>query len=75
MVRIIIILFYRDSLKYILKIHVSVITPEHCSECRSKILNSIESEPMPFKIPQRDGSSIIVLIQNPSINLGGMSEK
>jgi len=56
-------------------LHLSIITSKSCQECQAKTLYSIETKPMPFNIPQQNRFSIIVSIQNPSINITGTSEE
>ncbi len=61
--------------KYILQFHVSIITSETCKECAAKTLHSIQTQSMPFNIPQQDDSSIIVSIENPFVNIINDSER
>ncbi len=61
--------------KFILQFHVSIITSETCKECAAKTLHSIQIQSMVFNIPQEDGSSIIVSIEKPLVNITDDSER
>ncbi len=63
---------WKSSIKYILKIHLSIITSQSCENCQIETIRSIESKLMVFTFQQQDGSSIIVEIHKPIINRNGM---
>jgi hypothetical protein len=56
-------------------LHISIVTSETCEECLAKTLRFIQTQSMPFNIPQQDGSFIIVSVQNPFVNITGVSNK
>lgn len=61
--------YWFPSIQFILQFHVSIITSESCVECLMKTLQSIQTHSIPFYIPLQDGSSIIILIGNPFVNI------
>jgi len=67
--------YWIDENKFILQLHVSIITSETCKECAAKTLHAIQTQSMPFNIPQQDDSSIIVSIENPFVNIIDDSER
>ena len=53
-------------------LYVSISTSQQCQLCRNKMLRFIQTETIPFKIHQSDGSSVIVGLHNPTMNIDGM---
>ncbi len=61
--------YWTPSDQFVLHLYVSIIISESCPECRIKTLHSIQTQSIPFNIPQQDGSSIIVSIQKPLVKI------
>jgi hypothetical protein len=57
------------SVKYILKLYISIITSQSCQHCQIETLSSIQRTSIPVNIQQQDGLSIIVEIYKPIVSI------
>jgi hypothetical protein len=65
---------WNTEIKFALILHLLITTSESCAGCPVKTLHSIQGESMPFNVPLQDGSSTIILIQHPDVNITGISQ-
>ena len=62
--------YHRNSHgKYRLQFHLSIITSESCHDCLNRVKQSIEGALIPFQVQLFVGSSIIIQLQQPFINI------
>ena len=62
--------YHRNShRKYRLELHLSIITSEFCHDCLNRVKQSIEGALIPFQVQLFVGSSIIIQLQQPFINI------